>query len=385
MPNILDYLDWRGDLEFQQDPLNEVDNLVFSVLSYMDFAGAVPTLEEAGSVSLADAAETLKQMPEQITAPITSTFFSRLPVLLEKCAGSARYRDVRLSHYVNRVSFDEAEQFSALVFSTDDTTHFVAFSGTDDTLVGWKEDLEMSFRDVVPAQRSAVEYLELVMSHLPGVFYLGGHSKGGNLAVFAGANISSEMQPSILLMYNNDGPGFQRAVIESPGYQRVANKILTFLPKSSVVGMLLNQSGHYHVVDSDETGFMQHNAFSWEVIGRTFVYQEGLSTASLKFNSALREWLDTVSLEEREDFVTVLFTILEATGARTLKDFTQDKLTNAKAMIATFKQLEPETQGLMKSLLETFFSEIQKVLRSSITESISSLITRTFARKRLPS
>lgn len=384
MPNILDYLDWRGDLEFQRDPLNEVDNLVFSVLSYMDFAGAVPTLEEAGSVSLADAAETLKQMPEQITAPITSTFFSRLPVLLEKCAGSARYRDVRLSHYVNRVSFDEAEQFSALVFSTDDTTHFVAFSGTDDTLVGWKEDLEMSFRDVVPAQRSAVEYLELVMSHLPGVFYLGGHSKGGNLAVFAGANISSEMQPSILLMYNNDGPGFQRAVIESPGYQRVANKILTFLPKSSVVGMLLNQSGHYHVVDSDETGFMQHNAFSWEVIGRTFVYQEGLSTASLKFNSALREWLDTVSLEEREDFVTVLFTILEATGARTLKDFTQDKLTNAKAMIATFKQLEPETQGLMKSLLETFFSEIQKVLRSSITESISSLITRTFARKRLP-
>jgi Protein of unknown function (DUF2974). len=385
MPNILDYLDWRGDLEFQRDPLNEVDNLVFSVLSYMDFAGAVPTTEEAGSVSLADAAETLKQMPEQITAPITSTFFSRLPVLLEKCAGSARYRDVRLSHYVNRVSFDEAEQFSALVFSTDDTTHFVAFSGTDDTLVGWKEDLEMSFRDVVPAQRSAVEYLELVMSHLPGVFYLGGHSKGGNLAVFAGANISSEMQPSILLMYNNDGPGFQRAVIESPGYQRVANKILTFLPKSSVVGMLLNQSGHYHVVDSDETGFMQHNAFSWEVIGRTFVYQEGLSTASLKFNSALREWLDTVSLEEREDFVTVLFTILEATGARTLKDFTQDKLTNAKAMIATFKQLEPETQGLMKSLLETFFSEIQKVLRSSITESISSLITRTFARKRLPS
>lgn len=385
MPNILDYLDWRGDLEFQRDPLNEVDNLVFSVLSYMDFAGAVPTLEEAGSVSLADAAETLKQMPEQITAPITSTFFSRLPVLLEKCAGSARYRDVRLSHYVNRVSFDEAEQFSALVFSTDDTTHFVAFSGTDDTLVGWKEDLEMSFRDVVPAQRSAVEYLELVMSHLPGVFYLGGHSKGGNLAVFAGANISSEMQPSILLMYNNDGPGFQRAVIESPGYQRVANKILTFLPKSSVVGMLLNQSGHYHVVDSDETGFMQHNAFSWEVIGRTFVYQEGLSTASLKFNSALREWLDTVSLEEREDFVTVLFTILEATGARTLKDFTQDKLTNAKAMIATFKQLEPETQGLMKSLLETFFSEIQKVLRSSITESISSLITRTLGRKRLPS
>lgn len=385
MPNILDYLDWRGDLEFNRDPLNEVDNLVFSVLSYMDFAGAVPTLEEAGSVSLADAAETLKQMPEQITAPITSTFFSRLPVLLEKCAGSSRYRDVRLSHYVNRVSFDEAEQFSALVFSTDDTTHFVAFSGTDDTLVGWKEDLEMSFRDVVPAQRSAVEYLDLVMSHLPGVFYLGGHSKGGNLAVFAGANISSEMQPSILLMYNNDGPGFQRAVIESPGYQRVANKILTFLPKSSVVGMLLNQSGHYHVVDSDETGFMQHNAFSWEVIGRTFVYQEGLSTASLKFNSALREWLDTVSLEEREDFVTVLFTILEATGARTLKDFTQDKLTNAKAMIATFKQLEPETQGLMKSLLETFFSEIQKVLRSSITESISSLITRTFARKRLPS
>jgi hypothetical protein len=179
MPNILDYLDWRGDLEFNRDPINEVDNLVFSVLSYMDFAGAVPALDESGSVALSDACETLKLMPDQVTAPITSSFFSRLPLLLDKCAASARYRGVRLSNYVNKVSFDEAEQFSALVFSIDENTHFVAVSGTDDTLIGWKEDLEMSFREVVPAQRSAVEYLELVMARLPGVFYLGGHSKVG--------------------------------------------------------------------------------------------------------------------------------------------------------------------------------------------------------------
>jgi hypothetical protein len=286
---------------------------------------------------------------------------------------------------VNRVSFDEAEQFSALVFSTDENTHFVAFSGTDDTLIGWKEDLEMSFREVVPAQRSAVEYLELVMSHLPGVFYLGGHSKGGNLAVFAAANIPAEMQPSILLMYNNDGPGFQRSVIESPGYQRVTDKIINFLPQSSVVGMLLNQSGHYQVVDSNESGIMQHNAFSWEVVGTNFVYEDGLSATSIKFNNALRAWMETVPNEERSEFIEALFTILEATGARTVKEFTQDKLTNAKAMISTFKQLEPETQAHLKLLLETFFAEIQKALRSSITEGISSLITRTFSRKRLPS
>ncbi|MEL7645197.1 MAG: DUF2974 domain-containing protein [Anaerolineaceae bacterium] len=384
MPNILDYLDWRGDLEFQYDPLNEVDNLVFSVLSYLDFAGAVPTTEETGSVSLADATETIKQMPEQITAPITSVFFSRLPLLLEKCASSARYRDVRLSHYINRVSFDEAEQFSAVVFTVEENIHFVAFSGTDDTLIGWKEDLEMSFRDAVPAQRSAVEYLELVMSHLPGVFYLGGHSKGGNLAIFSAANIPADMQPGIVLIYNNDGPGFQRSVINSPGYQRIANRIITFIPQSSVVGMLLDQSGLYQVVDSTETGLMQHNAFSWEVIGRSFVYREGLSDSSVKFITALREWLDAVPLEEREEFTEALFTILEATGARTLKEFTQDKLATAKAMIASFKQLEPETQTLLKTLLETFFSEIQKLLRSSITEGISGLITRTFSRKRLP-
>jgi hypothetical protein len=223
------------------------------------------------------------------------------------------------------------------------------------------------------------------MSHLPGVFYLGGHSKGGNLAAFAGANIPTDLQPGILRVYNNDGPGFQRSVIESPGYRRIANRIVNFLPQSSVVGMLLDQSGLYQVVASTETGFMQHNAFSWEVIGRSFVYREGLSASSIKFNAALREWLDSVPFEEREEFITVLFTILEATGARTLKEFTKDKLASAKAMIASFKQLEPETQAQMKALLETFFSEIQKTLRSSITESISSLITRTFTRKRLPS
>lgn len=385
MSNILDYLDWRGDLDFSTDPINEVDNLVLSVLSYLDFAGVVPTPDESDSVSLADAAEAIKRMPDQITAPVTSAFFSRLPLLLEKCAASTRFQSLRLSHYVNRVSFDEAEQFSALVFSMDKYTHFVSFSGTDDTLIGWKEDLEMSFREVVPAQRSAVEYLDLLMSHLPGIFYLGGHSKGGNLAVFAAANIAAEMQPSIQRVFNNDGPGFQRSMLENPGYLRVIDKTVRFMPQSSVVGMLLNQSGLYQVVGSDESGVMQHDAFSWKVIGPNFVYLEGLSTGSIKFNAALREWLNNVPLEERKEFIDALFTILEATGARTLREFTQDKLAASKAMIASFKQLEPETQTHLKNLFETFFSEIQKMLRSSFSEEIRSLITRAFIRKRLPS
>jgi len=385
MSNILDYLDWRGDLEFNTDPINEVDNLVLSVLSYLDFAGVVPTPDESDSVSLADAAEAIKRMPDQITAPVTSAFFSRLSLLLEKCAASSRFQNLRLSHYVNRVSFDEAEQFSALVFSIDKYTHFVSFSGTDDTLIGWKEDLEMSFREVVPAQRSAVEYLDLLMSHLPGIFYLGGHSKGGNLAVFAAANIPAEMQPSIQRVFNNDGPGFQGSMLENPGYLRVIDKTVRFMPQSSVVGMLLNQSGLYQVVGSDESGVMQHDAFSWKVIGPNFVYLEGLSTCSIKFNAALREWLDNVPLEERQEFTDALFTILEATGARTLREFTQDKLAASKAMIASFKQLEPETQTHLKNLLETFFSEIQKMLRGTFSQEIGALITRAFIRKRLPS
>jgi len=382
MHNIFDYLDWRGDISFALDPLNEVDNLIFSVLSYLDFSGVVPALGETGSISMREAYQRMKPMSTQVTAGMTKSFFEQVPLLLEKCAASTRFAEVLLSHAINRIEFNKVEQFSAIVFSINEQLHFIAFSGTDDTLVGWIEDLEMSFRDEVPAQKDAALYAQKVMAELNGDFYLGGHSKGGNLAVYAAAHMPPEAQERIIAVYNNDGPGFLTSVIEQEGYQRIIHKVTTFIPQSSVAGILLEHGEAFCIVKSNETGLMQHNAFSWEVLGKHFVYQQELSKSSLALNQTIRAWLNEISLEDRAKFVDALFSILDATGAKTVSELSEAKLTAARSMIATFNQLEPEAQANLKKVMESFFAEGQKILRTSLGEGVGNLVNKTLHRSK---
>ena len=382
MNTIIDYLDWRGDLSFNQDPLNEVDNLIFSVLSYSDFSGVVPGLDKPGSVTLQEAADRIGPAPHEVTTNLTRSFFAALPLLLEKCAQTERFANLELSHYIDRIEFAKAEQFSAVVFSLDEQLHFIAFSGTDDTLAGWKEDLEMSFREAVPAQRDATRYAQAVIANLSGNFYLGGHSKGGNLAVYAAAHLTPEEQQRIIAVYNNDGPGFLANIIEKEGYQRIIHKVTTFIPQSSVAGILLEHEEKFQIIRSNETGLMQHNAFSWEVLGKHFVYEQELSKSSLVLSQAIRAWLNDISLEERSQFVEALFKVIDATGAKTLSELSEDKLAAARAMITTFTQLEEETQTILKKVVESFFDEGQKILRSSLGEGVESLVQKTILRKK---
>ena len=380
MNTIIDYLDWRGDLSFNQDPLNEVDNLIFSVLSYSDFSGVVPGLDKPGSVTLQEAADRIGPAPHEVTTNLTRSFFAALPLLLEKCAQTERFANLQLSHYIDRIEFAKAEQFSAVVFSLDEQLHFIAFSGTDDTLAGWKEDLEMSFREAVPAQRDATRYAQAVMADLSGDFYLGGHSKGGNLAVYAAAHLTPEEQQRIIAVYNNDGPGFLANIIEKEGYQRIIHKVTTFIPQSSVAGILLEHEEKFQIIRSNETGLMQHNAFSWEVLGKHFVYEQELSKSSLVLSQAIRAWLNNISLEERSQFVEALFKVIDATGAKTLSELSEDKLATARAMITTFTQMEEETQTILKKVVESFFAESQKILRSSLGEGVESFMQKTLKR-----
>jgi len=380
MNTIIDYLDWRGDLSFNQDPLNEVDNLIFSVLSYSDFSGVVPGLDKPGSVTLQEAADRIGPAPHEVTTNLTRSFFAALPLLLEKCAQTERFANLELSHYIDRIEFAKAEQFSAVVFSLDEQLHFIAFSGTDDTLAGWKEDLEMSFREAVPAQRDATRYAQAVIANLSGNFYLGGHSKGGNLAVYAAAHLTPEEQQRIIAVYNNDGPGFLANIIEKEGYQRIIHKVTTFIPQSSVAGILLEHEEKFQIIRSNETGLMQHNAFSWEVLGKHFVYEQELSKSSLVLSQAIRAWLNNISLEERSQFVEALFKVIDATGAKTLSELSEDKLATARAMITTFTQMEEETQTILKKVVESFFAESQKILRSSLGEGVESFMQKTLKR-----
>jgi len=381
MQNIFDYLEWRGDLSFDRDSFNEVDNLVFSVLAYLEFDGIVP--REAGkiSISLSKAAKAFEKNMDKSSANRRNHFFNKIPKLLSEAAKTTRYGDIQLSGYENQVDYERYKQFSALVFSINSELHFIAFRGTDDTLNAWQEDLQMSFMDEVQAQKQAVIYMNRIFPNLSGNFYLGGHSKGGNLAIYAITNTTQNIRDRIIGIYNNDGPGFQSNVVQSEGYQNILCKIRTLMPKSSVVGMMLERGEEYKVVSSCKTGKKQHDPFSWEVKGTNFVYEKRLTKKSTNLNTTIRACIKKLSIKERSQFVNALFDIIQSTGAKTVGELSKKKLTATYTMIKTYKNMDILTKSRFKKIIEIFFGESRKTLRNSITKDISFMRSKRRLRK----
>jgi pimeloyl-ACP methyl ester carboxylesterase len=375
MANLFDYLAWRGDLSFAADGLNEVDALVMSVLAYIDFADIVPDAIGAGAVSLAKAADEYAQRRPGVQAETITAFARRIPEFLTQAAATRRYGEVQLSGYVSQTDTEQTKQFAVVVMSFGRDEHFLAFRGTDASIVGWKEDFQMSFMEI-PAQHQACEYLGAAAAALQGRLWLGGHSKGGNLAIYAAAHAPQDVQDRIAGVYSNDGPGFQPDVIESSGYQGIKQRRHVLIPRSSVVGLLLEHAVPHRVVASREIGLLQHNAFAWDVLGTEFVQAKGLNKHSLNLQSTLHAWLDRLSVEQRAEFVDTLFDVVEATGARTIGDLNKEKLTAALAAIKAFRTMDSTAQVQLARTVEILFVEGQRTLRDSIRADIGSLVGR---------
>lgn len=372
MYNIRDYLKWRGDLSFEQDGFNEVDNLILSTLAYIEFDGVVPFDATSDRVQLKEIADQVYAAIDMDAPRAKNPFFTQIPMLFLEAAATKRFGGLELSFYINRIDLEHSEQFSAMVFSINDNLHYIAFRGTDDMLVGWKEDFQMSFMDEVQAQKDAVAYVKYIIEALKGNLYLGGHSKGGNLAVYAAVSLE-EANDRMIAIYNNDGPGFQEKFLESSGYHEVLPKIHTIIPNTSVVGMMMEHLEEYVVVNSNQKGIYGHNAFSWEVLGNHFVNRQGLKKSSIILNRALRQWLSKITVEERASFVEVLFEILYASGLVTVSGIASDKFTAANGMLKAYKTMEPDAKKMMRRLISLLIEEGQKVFISSLGEDIGSL------------
>ena len=365
MANLLDYLDWRGDLTLEQSPFNEVDNLILAELSFVDFKDIVPGPGEGESVALRDAAERFfARFPEGEKIDMGVLVPAAIPDMLRKMADSRRFGDMKLNCFVDHLDVGKGEQFAALTIETGDRTLYLSFRGTDDTLAGWKEDFELACMPEVPAQKKAVAYTEAVAKQFPRKkLRLGGHSKGGNLAVYAGVFCPPFVQRRIAAIWSNDGPGFHDDLLDLPEHQRVAERICSIVPKSSVVGMLLEHEEDYTVVDSNQLGFMQHDGFSWQVLGDHFITLRQVTQQAHFSDQELRGWVHGLSVEQRETFVGALFDVLTASGAVTLTDLRDDSFKAVGAMVKAMKDLDKETRdGLWEFLAILFKSNLRMVL-----------------------
>jgi hypothetical protein len=380
MNNIMDYLDWRGDLSFERDPINEVDSLILSLISYNDFEGIVPGVGSKESIGLREAAEIFgknKDLSHLENIP----FLNEIPGLLHKAAETERYGSLKLTWFVNQVDPEATKQFAALTIKLTERLNFISYRGTDDTLAGWKEDLQMSFMEEVQSQKEAVAYTERAMMSIRGDFILGGHSKGGNLAIYAASSMNELNKSRINEIYNNDGPGFQPEVVRREGYRSVMDRINTFLPESSIIGMLLEHGTEYEVVKSTGLAITQHNPFIWEVIGNEFILVDSLSKESLNINTAIRSWITQLSYDERREFVDAMFQVLSETGATSLAELNNEKFGAADAMIKALKTMDSTAKVHLKDTIDLLFEEARKVIRKSIADDIDSFITRRKRKK----
>lgn len=311
MGNLLDYLRWRGDFTLAERPFNVVDNVVLSTLAYVDLEDVAPA-PGAGAISVADAAAAA-------TARGRGRGGDRLTIadarLLDDLARTARFADAQVSGYVDVVDDVAGMQFSALTVRLDDDTTYVAFRGTDNTIMGWREDFAMSFQ-VTPAQIEAAHYLRAVAERSETPLRVGGHSKGGNLAVYSAMLLPREHQALLLDVYNNDGPGLSADIVDHAGLDRIRDRLTTTVPEWALIGALFATSPPTHVVRSDARGLLQHDPLTWQIEGPALSEASSISPRAAALNGAIDEWLRHATVDDRRDFTNALFGALSAGGAR---------------------------------------------------------------------
>ena len=382
---IFDYLDQVAYDSIYDTPFNELDMLMLTEITYLPFDQIVSDqMSPDCTCRLFEAAE---KVPQDLSMLVTK---NRLK-LLEKVASSTRFKNIKLMGYVNDIDPDVQKQFAAMIFKIKPDSYVLTFRGTDDSIIGWKEDFHMTYMDQVPAQKTAVNYLRKAMDALPGQFMLTGHSKGGNLASYAASQIEPEYQERIQSIYSYDAPGLNHSVITSQGYQTISDKIKRYIPQGSIVGMMLETPKQAQIVKSTAIGGLaQHDTFTWQISDQTFVLLDNLNPDSLQVDKTLKNWVDSVSDEELKDFFDLFFGLILDAGISSINDLT--KLENFNKILAVFENANALTDQeremltrLAKLLVDMRYqswkddmnllkpAEIQKEIRENISQFVNQL------------
>ena len=342
---IFDYLEWRGDLTFAADPCNSVDQLILATFAYVHFTDIVPAAFDE-SIGLADAAQAVIDACSHDDKALARLLRDGRDLkLLEALRDSPRFSEARLSGYIDIIDDELDKQFCAMCIELPDGACHIAFRGTDSTIAGWKEDFNMGFETEVPAQASAARYLEDASCAFPGPLWVCGHSKGGNLAIYAAVKALPRVQDRIASVFNGDGPGFLTDMLESDAYHAVRDRIDTFIPESSVVGMLMEHEDDYAIVKSSNMGLLQHEPYSWELKGTRFDTVASTDIHSRLVDMTLKEWCTHIGTDDRRKFISGVYQLISNTDAQTLSDLFTGK--NTFEILKAVPSLDWETRNLM--------------------------------------
>lgn len=371
MAQILEYLKWRGDITFQQSGFNEVDNLILSVLSYIDFSDIVSENKKE-SITLEEAYQSFTNKNIGMDITKLPMYYKVAIQFLREMVKTKRFSQIRISNYIEILDTKKELQFGALTILLPDGYIFISYRGTDDTLVGWKEDFNLTFLDETPAQKKAVQYLESAQLPRYSRLFLGGHSKGGNLAIYAAIKCKAKVRKKIIAVYNNDGPGFKKGMITEKEYQNILPRIRTILPESSIIGRFLERKEECKIIASVNSGIMQHSPDSWEVLGTKFVSVDGLSSTSDLIQKTITDWLEKLDNTQRSAFLNTLFQVFYEAGIYYITDFAKLQPDEFLRLMKLGHELDAKNDFIMKTTMASLWEEgIQKLKESIKLEKFS--------------
>ncbi len=374
MATVLDYIREYGDYSFREMPMTEVDSLALCQLSYLKFDGMVPGAEEnQADVTL----RSLREHPEyeKLFADVRYEEVNR--ALMERMLAGKRFGSMKLNYYVNFIEKKWETQFSAVTFFLDDGTVYVAFRGTDETIVGWKEDFNMAFLSPVPGQEYSVSYLNTVADKIRGPFYLGGHSKGGNLAVYSAMNCRPDIQDRVIRIFSMDGPGFRPELLEKYHYDRIADRVVKILPHSSLVGMLFESDMRFQVVESKTFGLAQHDPYTWLVEGEHLRRVDDIYERRKRMDNTLNDWILSLDEQRLRTFVDTLYQVISASRAENLIEFTAEWKRSMNGIVAALKEVDEETKAVLKTVVRSLFEFAGARMKEEVSQNTKQVIAGT--------
>lgn len=345
---LFDYLKWRNDVSLRAAPFNEIDNVLLSYLAYADFGELLQ--EEKRHVSIETCLKRFCEKHDLANVRESKHFIERAPLLLEEMVRGARFRGTKVAHFREVFDKEKVQQFAALVFLLPDGTKYISFRGTDSSITGWKEDFLMSITAETEGAKEAVSYLNDVAASVDGDFILGGHSKGGNFAMYAAAFCEDAVKGRIRKVYNNDGPGFREEIVRSAAYRELLPKITNIVPQTSIIGHLLSNEAAHTVVKSAAAGIFQHDVTTWEVTKDKFVRAEPDAFSDF-VEKSLGTWLETMDDEARKSLVETVFSMIEMTEAETFAEFGENLFKNTGLIMKGLGRLPKEKRSELTAAL----------------------------------
>lgn len=371
MANMFDYLDWFGGFDFYTVPFNEVDNLIFSQLSYLDLDGIVPAAQGKDawhSVTVTQAAQRYSELyPAENPADLGPLISAHTNALLPAMAATKRFRDVRLRGYEARLDLDTHEQFGAVCAELPDGTIYVAYRGTGDDLVGWLEDCEMSYK-IVPSQEHALEYLQRMGYLTRDPLRVGGHSKGGNLAAYAVAFCKPQLRERVIDVWCNDSPGFENQVIPLDSIRPIVPLVHFYTPEFSVVGALFDHLVEPTVIKSTGNNIMEHSAIEWQVMRGNFVRGTSTDNGSALVRQTFNQLMDSRDLPGRKKLLDALYAALTQQGIHGMGDMFSRGLAGINATMASVNSLDPDDREVMNNFLRGL---IGAAVSNAVTETVT--------------